>query len=142
MVLDLRDGYYLVRIKVGDEWKIVFRIRYGYYEYTIILFRLTNILVIFQILINNVLCEYLDIFVIAYLDDILIYLENPGDYIKYVQTILECFKKAKLRLRLEKCEFYKEEVNFLGFIVNTKGVKISKDKIEVVQNWLQPTNVK
>ena len=106
------------------------------------LFGLTNALVTFQTLINNVLCEYLDIFVIAYLDNILIYLENPRDYVKYIQTVLEYFKKAKLRLRLEKCEFYKEEVNFLGFIVNTKGVKISKDKIEVVQNWLQLTNIK
>ena len=106
------------------------------------LFRLTNILVTFQILINNVLYEYLNIFIIAYLDNILIYLENPRDYIKYIQTILEYFQKAKLRLRLEKCKFYKEEVNFLRFIVNTKGVKISKDKIEVVQNQLQPTNIK
>ena len=47
MALDLRDGYYLVRIKKGDEWKTVFRIRYGHYKYTIILFRLTNALVIF-----------------------------------------------------------------------------------------------
>ena len=106
------------------------------------LFGLTNALATFQTLINNILCKYLDIFVIAYLDDILIYLKNPRDYVKYIQTILEYFKKAKLRLRLEKYEFYKEEVNFLGFIVNTKGVKISKDKIEVVQNWLQLTNIK
>ena len=105
-------------------------------------FRLTNALVTFQTLINNVLREYLDIFVIAYLDNILIYLENPRDYVKYIQTILEYFKKAKLRFRLEKCEFYKEEVSFLRFIVNTKGVKISKDKIEVVQNQLQLTNIK
>ena len=105
-------------------------------------FRLTNALVTFQILINNILYKYLDIFIIAYLNNILIYLENPRDYVKYIQTILEYFKKAKLRLRLEKCEFYKEEVSFLGFIVNTKGVKISKDKIEVVQSWPQPTNVK
>ena len=69
--------------------------------------------------------EYLDIFVIAYLDDMLIYLENKKDYVKYIRTILKCFRKAKLRLRLEKCEFYKEEVKFLGFIVNTIGVKIS-----------------
>ena len=140
--LNLQDGYHLIRIKVGDKQKIVFRIRYRHYEYTIILFRLTNTLATFQTLINNILYKYLDIFVIAYLDDILIYSENPRDYVKYIQTVLEYFKKAKLRLRLEKCEFHKEEVNFLGFIVNTKGVRMSKDKIEVVQNQPQPTNVK
>ena len=82
--LDLRDGYHLVRIKVGDEWKTAFRIRYGHYEYTVMLFGLTNVPATFQTLINNVLREYLDIFVIAYLDDILIYLENPGDHVKYI----------------------------------------------------------
>ena len=69
--------------------------------------------------------EYLDIFVIAYLDDILIYLENRKDYVKYVCIVLKYFRKAKLRLRPKKCEFYKEEVKFLGFIVNTTGVKMS-----------------
>ena len=106
------------------------------------LFGLTNALATFQTLINNTLREYLDIFIIAYLDNILIYSENPEDYIKYVQTVLNYFKKAKLRLRLEKCEFYKIEVEFLGFTVNTEGIKISEKKIEVVQKWLRPNNVK
>jgi hypothetical protein len=74
--LDLRDGYYLIRIKKGEEWKTAFRMRYGHYEYTVILFGLTNALATFQELINNVLRTYLDIFVIAYLDDILVYSEN------------------------------------------------------------------
>jgi transposase InsO family protein len=140
--LDLRDGYHLVRIKAGDEWKTAFRTRYGHYEYTVMPFGLTNAPATFQALINNVLREHLDIFVIAYLDDILIYSENEEEHVKHVQTVLDCFRKAKLRLRPEKCEFHKEEVDFLGFTVNTTGVKMSKDKIEVVQNWPRPTNVK
>jgi len=131
--LDLRDGYHLVRIKKGDEWKTAFRTRYGHYEYTIMPFGLTNAPATFQALINNVLREHLDIFVIAYLDDILIYSENKRDHVKHVRTVLKCFKKAKLRLRPEKCEFHKEEVKFLGFTVNTTGVKISQEKIKVVK---------
>jgi hypothetical protein len=74
--LDLRDGYHLIRIKKGEEWKTAFRTRYGHYEYTVMLFGLTNALATFQELINNVLRTYLDIFVIVYLDDILVYSEN------------------------------------------------------------------
>ena len=74
--LDLRDGYHLIRIKKGEEWKTAFRTRYGHFEYTVMPFGLTNAPATFQELINNVLRPYLDIFVIAYLDDILIYLEN------------------------------------------------------------------
>jgi hypothetical protein len=74
--LDLRDGYHLIWIKKGEEWKTAFYTRYGHYKYTIILFGLTNALATFQELINNVLRTHLDIFVIAYLDDILVYSKN------------------------------------------------------------------
>jgi hypothetical protein len=88
--MDLRDGYHLIRIKLGDEWKTAFRTRYGHFEYTVMLFRLTNALAIFQELINNVLRAHLDIFVVAYLDDILVYSENEEDYVEHVRTVLRC----------------------------------------------------
>jgi hypothetical protein len=71
--LDLRGAYNLIRIKEGEEWKTAFRTRYGHYEYTVMPFGLTNALATCQALVNDVLREHLDIFVVAYLDDILIY---------------------------------------------------------------------
>ena len=93
------------------------------------LFRLTNALATFQELINNVLRPYLDIFVIAYLDDILIYLEDEKDYIKYVTKVLKALDKHNFRLKLKKCKFYKTKVDFLGYIVGVNRVQISKEKI-------------
>jgi hypothetical protein len=140
--LDLRDGYHLIRIKKGEEWKTAFRTRYGHYEYTVMPFGLTNAPATFQELINNVLRAHLDIFVIAYLDDILVYSENMEDHVEHVRTVLRCLDQFNLRLKPEKCEFHKDEVAFLGYIVGANGVRMSEDKIKVVKEWPQPKTVK
>jgi transposase InsO family protein len=140
--LDLRDGYHLIRIKKGEEWKTAFRTRYGHYEYTVMPFGLTNAPATFQTLINNVLRAHLDKFVVAYLDDILVYSRNKEEHVHHVKEVLSCLEKFNLRLKPEKCEFHKEEVDFLGCVVSTTGVKMSPKKIQVVQEWPRPTTVK
>jgi hypothetical protein len=105
-------------------------------------FRLTNAPATCQALINNVLQEYLDIFVIAYLDDILIFSKSKVKHIDHIKLVLRALDLAKLRLKPEKCEFYKEEVKFLRFIVSVHRVKISESKIKVVKDWPTPKNVK
>ena len=86
------------------------------------LFGLINALVIFQKLINNVLRLYLDIFIIAYLDNILIYLENKKDYILYIKTVLKELDKYSFRLKLKKYKFYKNKLNFLGYTIGVNRV--------------------
>jgi hypothetical protein len=140
--LDLRDGYYQIRMKEGEEWKTAFRTRYGHYEYTVMPFGLTNAPATFQALINNVLRKHLDMFVIAYLDDILIYSRNEEDHIKHVQAVLECLDKYSLRLKPSKCSFHKQELEFLGHTVGISGVKISEEKIRTIREWATPRNVK
>ncbi len=95
-------------------------------------FSLTNVLVTCQALINNIIRAYLDLIAIVYLDDILIYSKTLKEYIPYIQDILTCLLQAGLLLKLEKCEFYKTLVKFLGFIVITKGVRISPKKIQAI----------
>src|SRR5690606_10294399 len=87
--LDLRGAYNLVRIKEGEEWKTAFRTRYGHFEYLVMPFGLTNAPASFQSLINNVLREFLDRFVIVYLDDILVYSKSLDDHIAHVTQVLE-----------------------------------------------------
>jgi hypothetical protein len=140
--LDLREGYYQVRMKKGEEWKTAFRTRYGHYEYRVMPFGLTNAPATFQALINDVLRQHLDIFVIAYLDDILIYSENEQEHIEHVQIVLECLDKHNLRLKPSKCSFHKQELEFLGHTVGIDGVKISEEKIRTIKEWAEPRNVK
>ncbi len=122
MKLDLRGAYNLIRIKEGKEQKTTFKTRYKDYKYLVILFRLTNILITCQVFINNIVQAQLDRLVIAYLDDILIYSKNKEEYITYIQDVLLYLLQAGLLLKLEKYEFYKELVEFLGFIVSTTGI--------------------
>ena len=72
-MIDIRDTYYQICMKKGKEWKMAFRTRFGYYKYQVMPFSLTNILASFQELINNIIREYLNMFTLAYLDDILIF---------------------------------------------------------------------
>lgn len=140
--LNLRRAYNLVCIKKGKEQKTAFRTCYSYYKYTVMLFRLTNALAICQALINNVLQEHLDITVVAYLNNILVYSQTLEKHKVYVRQVLEYLATADLRLKLEKCKQYKEEVKFLSYVVGKHRVKISDKKIQVVKGQLTPTRVK
>ena len=83
--LDIRSAYNLIRIKEGDEWKTAFRTRYGHFEYRVMPFGLANAPATFQGYINYILRDYLDVFCIAYLDDILIYSSDPAEHTRHVR---------------------------------------------------------
>ena len=88
--------------------------KYGHYEYTVMPFGLTNAPASFQRFINEVCGEHLNIFIIAYLDDILIFSENYNEHIGHVRKVLKKIENAKLQLKLKKCEFHVQETEFLG----------------------------
>jgi hypothetical protein len=97
-------------------------------------FNLTNISASFQTLINDIFREYLDIFVVAYLDDILIYLTNKKDQIKQVNLILKVLKKAGIRINKLKYIFHAKEMDFLSYIMGLNKIKIDPKKVHAVQN--------
>ena len=118
---------------------MAFQTRYDHFEYQVMPFGLSNAPVSFQGHINKVLAEKLDIFVIMYLNDILIYTKNQGrGYIEVVQWVLDILRKNGLFANLKKCWFHKNEVQFLGYIVSSQGIKIGDKRIEVVKNWPEP----
>lgn len=140
--LDLRGAYNLIRMKSGEEWKTAFRTRYGHYEYTVMPFGLTNAPATCQEMINDALREHLDTFVIAYLDDILVYSKTLEEHKRHVSTVLQCLGKRDLRLKPEKCDFHKEQVDFPGFVVGRYGIRIDPAKLLAVKDWPTPKNVK
>ena len=86
-------------MREGEEWKTAFQIKYGHYKYTVMPFGLTNAPATFQALINTTLCEYLDIFVTAYLDNILIYTKGTlKEHIQEVKKVFKALQEADIRL--------------------------------------------
>ena len=131
--LDLTSAYHRMRIRKGDEWKTAFRTRYGHFEYQVMLFGLTNAPASFQGYINKILAEKLDIFVIMYLDDILIYIDDNKGHVAAVQLVLEQLRKFLLFANLKKCWFHQEEVWFFGYVVSLKDICMEDKKIEAVK---------
>jgi len=126
----------------GDEYKTAFRTRYGHYEYMVMPFGLKNAPATFQHFINDVLGDYLDEFVISYIDVILIYSENLDDHHKHVRLVLKKLLENHLFINLEKCEFDVNETTFLGYVISSDGIKMDKDKVKAVLDWPVLKNVK
>ena len=127
--LNLRNAYYRIRIKEGYKSKTTFRIRYGLFEYLVMPFGLSNAPATFQAHINNIFADLLDITVIIYLDDILVFSQKSEDHTGYIEEVLYRLIQNNLYAKLSKCEFNKTEIEFLSFIVNNKGIKIEKSRV-------------
>ena len=105
-------------------------------------FGLSNAPAIFQGYINKILTEKLDVFVIVYLDDILIYTEDPGQpHVDAVRWVLDQLRKYSLFANLKKCRFHQDEIRFLGYVVSSKGISMEAERIKVVKEWLEPKSV-
>ena len=140
--IDLRHAYHLVRIAGGDEWKTAFRTCYGSFEWSVMSFGLTNTPVAFQRFMNGIFSDFLDVCVVIYLDDILIYLNNMSEHHWYVEEVLKHLRKAGLYAKAEKYEFHSKSVEYLGYILSPSSLTMSNDKVKIIQDWLEPKKVK
>ena len=120
--LDLKDGYQLLRIREGDEWKTTFRTRYSHFEYKVMPFGLVNSLATFLAMMNKILGEFLDHVVVVYLDDILIYSDSEEEHIELVRKVLAKLKEHQLAVFVTKSVFHVISVEFPGYIVPTDEV--------------------
>ena len=139
--LDVRDAYYRVRMKEGHEEYTAFKTRFGLYEYTVMPFGLTNAPGTFQELINDTIRDYLDDFATAYLDDILIFSKTYEEHVQHVKKVLKALQEKDLPVKLSKCEFHKQRIHYLGYIISTDGIEVDPDKIKPIEDWPEPTNV-
>nr|GEX60994.1 putative reverse transcriptase domain-containing protein [Tanacetum cinerariifolium] len=136
--IDLRSGYHRLRVREEDIPKTAFRTRYGYYEFQVMPFGLTNAPAVFMDLMNRVCKPYLDKFGIVFIDDILIYSKNEQEHGEHLKLILELLKREKLYAKFSKCEFWIPKVQFLGYVIDSRGIHVDPAKIESIKDWASP----
>ncbi|KAK3566144.1 hypothetical protein QTP86_028465, partial [Hemibagrus guttatus] len=139
--LDLRSAYNLVCIRKGDEWKTAFHMTHGHYEYRVMPFCLTNAPAVFQALVNGVFQDLLGKWVIAYIDDILVYSTSMEEHVHHVREVLSRLQQHHLYVKLEKCEFHRTTVTFLGYVISRQGVEMDAAKVQAITEWSTPTTV-
>ena len=117
---------------------MAFRTRYSQFKYMVMSFDLAITPATFQLYNNYMLRDYLDVFCIAYLDDILIYFYRKANHVTHVSKIFKAILRYQLFGRLNKCKFHVKKVGFVGFIVMPKGVTIKHGKMSCIVNWPEP----
>ena len=117
---------------------MAFVTRYGLYEYTVMSFGLTNAPATFMRLVNSVFHEYLDKFVVVYIDDILVYSKTEDEHAQHLRLILTKLREHRLYAKFSKCEFWLKELIFLGHVVSAQGVSVVPDKIQSILVWETP----
>ena len=138
--IDLRSGYHQIRLKDASIPLTAFRTRYGHFEFLVLPFGLTNAPASFMNLMNDIFRDYLDVFVIVYLDDILVYSKTWSEHMKHLKIVLNILRQQKLFGKLSKCVFGASEVEYLGHVLRPDGVSVDPNKVEAVENWPQPRN--
>ena len=138
--IDLRTGYHQLRVRDTDIPKTAFTTRYGLYEYTVMSFGLTNAPAYFMNLMNKVFMEYLDKFVVVFIDDILIYSRSEEEHEEHLRIVLGTLREHQLYAKFSKCQFWLPEVGFLGHVVKSGGIAVDPALVKSVAERAAPTN--
>ena len=138
---DLYSGYNQLRIREGDEHKTAFQTRYGLYEFLVLPFGLCNAPSTFMTWMNDVLRDFIDDFVLVYLDDILIYSRNVSEHVNHVDRVLQRLSSLDLKLKASKCFLALHELTFLGHIVSSNGIRPDPSKVQAVLDWPLPSSL-
>lgn len=136
--IDLRSGYYQMKVKEDDVPKTAFRTRYRHYEFLVMPFGLTNAPAAFMDLMNRVFYPFLDRFVVVFIDDILVYSRTKEEHDQHLRTVFQTLRDNQLYAKFSKCEFWLEEVSFLGHIISASGIMVDPKKVEAIMDWKPP----
>jgi hypothetical protein len=135
--LDLHSGYHQVRMDAADIHKNIFHTHHGHFEFLVMPFGLTNALATFQALMNDILHDFIRVFVLVFYD-ILIFSDSWSSHLQHVRAVLERLREQNLSVKKTKCSFGAESVAYLGHVISAQGVAMDADKVAVVHAWPQP----
>jgi hypothetical protein len=130
--IDLRSEYHQLKIQLEDIPKTAFTSRYGLYEFTIMPFGLTNAPGYFMYLMNKVFMEYIDNFVVVFIDDILVFSQNEEEHEENLRLMLQKLREHWLYSMFSKCDFWLNEISFLGHIITEGGIAVDPSKVQPV----------
>jgi hypothetical protein len=139
--IDLRSGYHQIKIRPQDVPKTTFPTRYGLYEYLLMSFGLTNAPAYFMYLMNSVFMTKLDKFMIVFIDDILVHLENEKDHAEHQRIILTRLRDHQLYVKFSECEFCLKTIPFLCHVLSENGILVDPSKVQEVMDWKAPITV-
>jgi hypothetical protein len=130
-----------LKIRKEDIPKTAFTTHYGLYEFTVMAFGLTNAPSYFMSMMNKVFLDFLDKFMVVFIDDILIYSKDEEEHKQHLRAVFERLRSHQLYAKFSKCEFWLKEVGFLGHILSEKGIAVDPSKVTAVLNWKTPATV-
>jgi hypothetical protein len=139
--LDLKLGYNLVHVKEEDVWKTAFKTKWGLFETLVMPFSLTNAPTAFQHFMNDIFRDILGVYMVIYLDNILIFSANEEEHKDHIKEVLQRLQRNKLYCSLKKCSFHVPEVEYLGLIVSGSKLSMDDEKIRTIKEWPTPKNV-
>lgn len=131
-----------MQISEEEEWKTSFWTRYGSFEYPVMPFGLTNALATFQHFMNDIFQDMADLFVIVYLDDILVFSMDTSEHEEHFRMVLERLWRHNLHAKLDKCTFHTDTIEYLRFIVSHQGIAMDLEKYRAIEEWPCPKTVK
>jgi len=140
--LDLKSGYWQVRIRPGDREKTAFSIGKGLWQFTVMPFGLCNAPATFERLMEKVLQQLINKICLVYLDDVVIFSEDFEGMMKRLEQVFSRLRSANLRLNPKKCSFLRKEIKYLGYVISEKGVLTDEEKISSVKDWPVPRTKK
>jgi hypothetical protein len=136
--IDLKSGYHQIRVCEEDVAKTAFRSRYGHYEFLVMPFGLTNAPAVFMDLMNRIFRPYLDQFVVVFIDDILIYSSSLEEHKNHLRLVLQLLRENQLYAKFSKCEFWLDQIKFLGHVISKDGIAVDPEKVRAVMEWEIP----
>ena len=140
--IDLRAGYWQMPVRQEDIPKTAFKTRWGLYECLVVPFGVTNAPAQFMNLMNDLLRDYLDEFILVFLDDILIYSRTPEDHAEHLRKVFQRLRESKLYAKASKCQIAHKTIDFLGQRVTPKGMSPMEQKLKALREWETPRDIR